>query len=554
MAITPQTELRLLKVNINIDERNQLTFSNATAQYNYFNSLPSLDVDNFTYQRADGVIRYPAHIDNIITYNYCMYQNENYTNKWFYAFITDMRYINDNMTEISIKTDVYQTWQFDIDIMTSYVEREHVNDDSVGANTFPEGLETGEYIIDDFQYIGDFSKTGSDVPGRVDPGYYTVFSTSWDPFDTYNSSTQKYEGKEATGEYGGVSTGAIYIAMEDFNSIERFLNAMAYQGRNDAIVGAFVVPRSLIYSGDYIPFNWWTKIKYGDGTFSYTYGYHYVPSYRISTMRTAEIYPPTQLATYNPVNNKLKCYPYSYLEVNNNGGTAVIYRYEDFDLSAEAGNGKMLFVEKGVPTPGCSIKLIPEYYRHVEENYEESVNLCKLPICAYAVDMYTNWLTQNSLSIGLSLTEQAFSIGENLMTGNVSGAIHGAFGIGQTMAEKEKHKMIPPQVQGDTNNGDVSFGGYKSVFTVYKKCIKPEYAAKIDNYFTMFGYRVNITKVPNVFGRTYFNYVKTIDANIEGYIPQTDLQEIKDMFNNGITFWHDPSHFLDYSVNNSIVS
>ena len=73
-AITPQTELRLLKCPIESDNRNQITFANETAQYNYFNNLPKLEVDNFTYQRKDSVIRYPAHIDTILTYNYVMYQ------------------------------------------------------------------------------------------------------------------------------------------------------------------------------------------------------------------------------------------------------------------------------------------------------------------------------------------------------------------------------------------------------------------------------------------------------------------------------------------------
>lgn len=56
-----------------------------------------------------------------------MYQNENYSDKWFYAFIDGMKYINDSMTEISISTDVWQTWQFDLEFMESFVEREMIN-------------------------------------------------------------------------------------------------------------------------------------------------------------------------------------------------------------------------------------------------------------------------------------------------------------------------------------------------------------------------------------------------------------------------------------------
>ena len=55
-----------------------------------------------------------------------MYQNTHYSSKWFYAFILGMEYVNDNMTRIIITTDPYQTWQFDITFMQSFVEREMI--------------------------------------------------------------------------------------------------------------------------------------------------------------------------------------------------------------------------------------------------------------------------------------------------------------------------------------------------------------------------------------------------------------------------------------------
>ena len=57
-AITPTTNLKLLKNPHNLSSQNQLTFANATAQYNYFNSLPKLEYDGCTYQRKDGVIMF----------------------------------------------------------------------------------------------------------------------------------------------------------------------------------------------------------------------------------------------------------------------------------------------------------------------------------------------------------------------------------------------------------------------------------------------------------------------------------------------------------------
>ena len=54
-------------------------------------------------------------------------------------------------------------------------------------------------------------------------------------------------------------------------------------------------------------------------------------------------------------------------------------------------------------------------------------------------------------------------------------------------------------------------------------------------------------------GRKNWNYIKTIGANIEGNIPEDDLNELKAIFNNGVTIWHKASTYLDYSQDNSIV-
>lgn len=91
-VITPQTDVYLLKVPLEMDNTNQLTFTDQTAQFNYFNSLPKLAVYDFTYQRKDNTIRYGACLDDLLSYNYVMYRNEGHSNKWFYAFITDISY------------------------------------------------------------------------------------------------------------------------------------------------------------------------------------------------------------------------------------------------------------------------------------------------------------------------------------------------------------------------------------------------------------------------------------------------------------------------------
>lgn len=147
--ITPQTEIILLKSPLTLSNKHQMTFATKQAQYTYFTSLPKLIEDECQYQRKDNVIRFPAHADSLQTYNYLMFKNDNYLNKWFYAYITDIKYVNDNCSYISFKLDVYQTWQFDLVWKKSFIEREHVIDDTIGLHTVPENLETGEYICNE---------------------------------------------------------------------------------------------------------------------------------------------------------------------------------------------------------------------------------------------------------------------------------------------------------------------------------------------------------------------------------------------------------------------
>lgn len=125
--VTPNTRIILLKSPLQLSNKHQITFANNNEQFQYFYNLPKLEEDDASYQRKDGVIRFPAHADTLQEYNYCMYQNENYGNKWFYAFITAISYVNDNCSFISIKTDVFQTWQFSLNYLQSFIEREMIS-------------------------------------------------------------------------------------------------------------------------------------------------------------------------------------------------------------------------------------------------------------------------------------------------------------------------------------------------------------------------------------------------------------------------------------------
>ena len=71
--------------------------------------------------------------------------------------------------------------------------------------------------------------------------------------------------------------------------------------------------------------------------------------------------------------------------------------------------------------------------------------------------------------------------------------------------------------------------------------ITDEQIAKLTDHFNMYGYNVNrwhsISEL--IKSRKYFNYIQTTICNIIGdNIPYEDLEEIKSIFNRGLTFWH----------------
>lgn len=538
MAITPQTDIYLLKCPIEADNRNQINFANATAQYNYFSSLPKLVVDNCTYQRHDDVMRLPYHIDNIIQYNYVMYRNEAYGNKWFYAFITNMEYSSDHMTFVYIKTDVFQTWQFDLTYKKSFVEREHVNDDTFGLHTVPEGLEYGDYIVNSY--------ASSNYAINLANCYLIVQVSELCEamYAVYGDSNRIYNGVPQGCWLIGFSL-SDSTAYQNFNNFVRSYDA---ENLSEAIVSVGIVPSAMI-PGEPVILSFDTD--YGFDAFR-------VPSSNTATtLGTQSFARQTTLNGYTPKNNKMLCSPYNYLLVTNNGGSDVAYAWEEF------GSSNATFNIIGALTQGCDIKMIPTNYKSTDGSggWEWAITSQKFPMISWNSNFYLNWVAVNGkyqeVQAGLTGLSFATNLIGGMASGNLGQMVGSIGGLAQDVASQAQQireaKMTPDSAKGNTNTGDLNFTYEKSKFTGYKMTIKAEYARIIDDYFTAYGYKVNSFKVPNITSRRYWNYVHTVGVNIEGNIPQADMDEIKGLFNRGITIWHDTTHYLDYTQNNTIV-
>lgn len=575
-VIAPQTDVYLLKVPLEINDLNQLTFTNATAQYNYFSSLPKLEVHDFTYQRKDGTIRYGGEFDDLLTYNYVMYRNDAFSNKWFYAFITGMEWKSPNCTDISIKTDVWQTWQFDLTFKPVLIDREHTNSDTIGSNTLPEGLELGEMVTNG--NVENFAGVGIS-------GYYVIAEVSQvENHGTEGTLTYSWISGDhsLTPRLNSIDRGTIPLVIGFpgahsgvVSTINKLTHLYDVAGLSDSVINIYVLPAELIGGFNEI------ELSATGGNTSATLDGIGVPIDHNGTtlIDTTTFTKPTKVDGYTPKNKKLLTYPYCYFNISNNAGTSIPYHYEDF-------SGNITFKTEGTFGLSGSTKTMPQNYKNIsssENAMDYSITGPKYPVCSWKSDSYTNWLTQNAVNLntqwkhtitsgllgaGLGAYENASGV-SSLPNVPVSASLKlGAVGAGMGLATmagnlinlaREQHlaktqaNMVSDQVHGNLNAGDFLWAKYQSAFTYLPMSIKAEYARCIDEYFSQFGYKCNRVKVPNITGRRNWNYVKTVGCYITGDVPQSDMQEIKDMFDRGITLWHNPATFADYSQNNDII-
>lgn len=480
--------------------------------------------------------------ENCIYANYLAFINPNYGNKWFFAWVTNVEFLNPGTTRITFQIDVWSTWYQKFNVGKAFIEREHVSDDTVGKHTIPENLETGEYTIHSEVDATDLTDVCPVVCSTKDPNNDEVYASY---------CGNRYE---ALGYYIFKGFGmTVYNGGDQRDAIDSFIKNLS---NDEAIVSIFMAPKKLV---GWSVTGTWTNF----GTNVYTYrnaldvfdyttpggqqGTHYDTPITFTDLSTTR---PTTFGSYTPVNNKMFVFPYSYLNLTNNNGSGGLYRYEDFSSNTPS------FEISGIITPSCSIRAVPKNYKGQTKAYNDGVQGAKYPICSWQNDIYTNWLTQQAVNIGIDSVKNVGSIVGGVAFGQPGAVIGGLSGIASTLSSVYQHSLIPPQAEGNVNGGDIGASNKKLTFTLQNIQIREEMARVIDGYFSRFGYKVNEVKTPNLKSRTKFNFIKTggMDELISGTIPAVDLDEINSIFRKGVTIFHDYEDIGNYTVSNPVRS
>lgn len=508
MPFVPQSNIRLLHSPLDPNGQNQIRFSSVAAQSAYFSSLiVGTEYSGLTYQRHDNIMYVPEHIDNLWSVNYCMYQNNNFNSKWFYAFVTKMEYINDECTALTIKTDVFQTWMLSCTLLDSFIVRSMPRGEGVsgympGDNLIEENLETGEYICNT-----------QIITHVLDELAILVLSSEKLPGDTL--VTRKF--------YNGLPSGLFMLKFSDMDELSNWIDMMTEATHAEAIVSIFVVPKAILLGG-------------ADPNGTSVDGSHVQIAVDLG-------YKPTTLDQYTPRNKKLLTYPYNFMYVSNRNGQSAILKYEYFL------NDRLWLKMDAGPQPNCEIKASPADYKGMVLNTDESLTLTGYPCIAWISDVFKTWLAQNAYNIPINIGSAAMSVAAGVATQNAIGVAGGLLSVAGELAAIKTHELMPDQARG-TTTGSCNIGMGIQNFLIMQKTITREFAERLDQFFDMYGYKQNRIAKPDIDSRAHWNYIKTIDCNISGEVPGPDMEELKSLFNNGLTIWSNGSEIGNYTLQN----
>lgn len=545
---TPITTVQLMNnVPLFPDNTNQIYFDNATHQNQYFTSRVYKTSNNLTYQRDYQVYALQAEYDNTITScNYLRYRNNNYGNKWFYAFITSIRYVNPNTVYIDFILDAYQTFMFDITWKDCFIERSHVRDDTLGAHTLDEGIHVGNRYSKEV----NVSWPGTDVfAGNVNvvPIIFLaaayVFPSSGDP--TERIITANVQGTPTTlavwfPNFDVIKTAPLF-------QMQQFLKLLQNSSKSNAIVASVAIP-------EHIARGTWNTMKGVEGAITEVQAdpkaiesgaYLQIANLQFVDSVNATL-TLTPLMSYTPRNKKLYCYPFTYFVLSSNQGENVTIKTEWLPET-----------QPPVGDPDRELKLSlsanispdSSYFCKVTNANSTSRTLtctmAQLPQVATASSTYANWLAGHMASITSGILANGLQIfggtaatvsgaGASAGVGGITSGVNGIIGTIGNLIDAEKMPASLNSSGGSTGNAAIN----NRRFSLYQQVLNPDMYASIDQFFDMYGYKVNMNGTPDFYCRAYWQYFKIPIVNITGNVPAEYMNQIKSTFQNGVTLWN----------------
>lgn len=556
MYIQPNSTVKIYSgIPLDNTYNNTLWFDTPEAQRTFFASNVKASFNHLTYQRVNSEsVRLQANIGDIYDVNYMAFQNTAYGNKWFYAFITAVEYINDNTCEIVYELDYMQTYLFDVTLLDSFVEREHSATDEIGDNIVPENLEIGEYFMEEPKGTHLFDE-------------YTIAVQSTVYFDGIGLTRQFGETwyyPNITGNKNGLDNW-YYCSLDNTSEIlfgrDVQIITSSPRGNAEDFVSVYLIPTGFV------------DMVHGEVS-------RRLPQDKLYKTVVYEPTTPSTLGEYGtPRNKKLLTYPFNKFVITTYNGEQEEYAYEFF------GNQAVWFRVYANLTANTSFKAIPFNYKGQLECQSDGVVLTDIPMLSWKSNAYDEWLARNKTrlaiqgltavvgsAVGIGSGMGAIAVGSQMLTPKRQvlsakgkrmmekgyetvgeNIVDNASTIGGIIAECVRAQNLPDKHVG-SGDGSLEISLGIKDFNYIRMYVNPFFAKLIDEYFDMYGYATNEVKKPNRNVREQWTYTKTIGCNVKGKAPVEAIKNICAIYDKGITFWRNANNVGDYSLPNNPLS
>lgn len=529
-AIMPNTVVRFGVTNLPSNYSDTFYFDSLNSQKSAMMDMCTNVFTKYTYQREHrNYLKIETTSEqDADKWDYLMFQNTAYGDKWFYAFIIETEWINNLTVKVHYEIDYIQTYFFEYRELQCFIERSHTDSDNIGENIEPEPVTiptdrvTNEtHTLDDMVEGYSVFVVADSIGTRLDETYVAAKIYAFPPQTAPQTIASFISG---------------FIASDD-------------------IIVAYKVPSSVVALYDLNNTSHEIERSYGYDTG--TPGTNLRP-YRFTYAKPTTS---TYLDGYKPKNNKLYTYPYTMGYITDNNGNDIPLVYEFFK-----GNNAVICLDGTIlPSPRLVVYPDPSVYKVGVTgipslrgiNYE-TITLDNFTMIGWSFNALQQYLAREMTSNTIRVLANAtLSIPTSAATTAMTGSRRAGIATAGYMARQTANSVIEmmtnqyeASISGEIVRGTFSSsspmttGKYHLLYGMTS--LKSNVLIKIDNFFTKFGYAINRLDTPSRNNRTRYTYVKTADCVVAGNLPAGAKRIIQDAYDNGIRFWKDYEGFMTY--------
>lgn len=544
--------------------------------------------------RKDGVIQAARQFADFSEVNYVVFRNHMRevsevgdhdtarpphpsSQKWFFARVTNLEYVNPNCTNVFFEVDAWQTYQNEVVVTDALVEREHVpyTDDHISAHYMPEGLDAGEPVFHRLHEPEDITWHSIivDSAHKISVNGNLCLSTVIVSVDDLQLQKEDKTDNFKIITVNGIPQVAFFYIFAHHagggpdprakaDSIADLLKQAAKNDKLESLICAYNVPTVLL-GADYDTHN--NTGKKGDAIRPAEYDIDLLNSLneQVGYTRIA-VRCPLKEQFPEGVKNK-KCYTSQFvtLDVTNGSNKHISIKPEFVQHAGDAMHIEFDVCGSAAPDGDIAIYPSADDYTHAGANtgvHRWNNNVGDLFMSgttfsqsALKSDTYAAWTTQNGMQNNIS----AFTSGVTGATGiatliasivgtaanplvGLGMAVAGGAGIWQSVNnEQVAEKLSDKPIGSMSSSVNRSAGNYPFCFILRRPT--HDKIKQIDHYFSLYGYKIADFKHPNfddfVNRRPRWNYVKLGTCPFYGAIPDVHMRAISQMFLSGVRLW-----------------